>query len=406
MDPVIVRVELVGTKFVRDYSVDPDDPLLELCRRAAKDAEVPLRNAKGRPVLWTAEGPDIRPGKSGWRDLTRTQPLAREVTVIRERLGEEVSPLFSVRFTIPKAAEARAAVEERDKRTEIESRMAARAAERDAQAAQVRAQRSASLGEAEAEFVMAAPPRPPPVPAPRPVAPAPPPVESRIRRSSAPSPESEVEEWADLTDEEDDEGGLPPWLLPAVAGTAVLVVAVAGALLLTSEPEPEPTPTPAPVATVPDVVVPQATPTPTPTPAPTATPAPMKLELFWSAPRMDSSNAGELSARMSSFAHTDVKLQYTVHDTSGGPHRVGLKGRFTVELGADSGRVSPGGSLPGATAGTRVTLRFDDAKLRVRVGSAARGPYTARDSGSFPAWRFEMPGGTVLTDLKAWAPAE
>ena len=148
-DEIVVRIEISGAEYQKDYPVDPSRPLMELLQTVAKDEGIPLRKKSGHPLRWSAEGPDVRPGKEGeWAELTRTQPLTRISKILVEKLGPR-SPLFSIRFEIPGAAEALNEKREVEKREEIAARMAQRAAERDAREAAERAERVAAMGDAE-----------------------------------------------------------------------------------------------------------------------------------------------------------------------------------------------------------------------------------------------------------------
>ena len=152
-DEIVVRIEISGADFQKDCPVDPSRPLMELLQKVAEDEGIPLRKKSGHPLRWSAEGPDVRPGKEGeWAELTRTQPLTRISKVLLEKLGNR-QPLFSIRFDIPGAADSLNARREVEKREEIAARMEQRAAERDAAVAAERAEVVANMGDAE-EMVM------------------------------------------------------------------------------------------------------------------------------------------------------------------------------------------------------------------------------------------------------------
>ena len=63
MAKIRITVELVDADFRKDFEVDSDQPLNELVIRVAKEEGVPLRTRQGRPLAWTAEGPEWRGGK-------------------------------------------------------------------------------------------------------------------------------------------------------------------------------------------------------------------------------------------------------------------------------------------------------------------------------------------------------
>jgi|GEM_PF-2282827 len=150
-DPIVVSVEIADAEYIREFEVDPSEPLVKLLQQVAKEEKIPLRKKSGHPLVWTAEGPDVREDHAGeWTELTRTQPLTRISSIVLERYGAR-SPLFTIRFHIPGAAESLNERREIEKREEIEAKMAQRAAER-------QAEKSAAIGDAEDEFLMAAPP--------------------------------------------------------------------------------------------------------------------------------------------------------------------------------------------------------------------------------------------------------
>lgn len=153
-ETIVVRVEIAEADYAKDFEVDPEEPLVKLLQKVAKEENIPLRKKSGHPLVWTAQGPDVREGFEGdWADLTRTQPLSRLSKKIIERFGTR-SPLFSIRFDIPGAAEAIGEKREDEKRAEIEARMAQREAERQAERAAAAAARADALGEVEQELVM------------------------------------------------------------------------------------------------------------------------------------------------------------------------------------------------------------------------------------------------------------
>ena len=65
--------------------------------------------------------------------------------------ADPASPLFTVRFVVPGAEEARSNVLDREKKAEIEARMSEKAAERAAKDAARIAKASAEIGEAEGD---------------------------------------------------------------------------------------------------------------------------------------------------------------------------------------------------------------------------------------------------------------
>lgn len=153
-ETIVVRVEIAEADYAKDFEVDPEEPLVKLLQKVAKEENIPLRKKSGHPLVWTAQGPDVREGFEGdWADLTRTQPLSRLSKKIIERFGTR-SPLFSIRFDIPGAADAIGEKREEEKRAEIEARMAQREAERQAERAAAAAARADALGEVEQELVM------------------------------------------------------------------------------------------------------------------------------------------------------------------------------------------------------------------------------------------------------------
>jgi hypothetical protein len=151
-----VTIELVDADFRKDYDVDPEDPLNKLVFRVAKDEGVPLRTKQGRPLAWTAEGPEWRGDKEGWTDYVRTQPLAPVAVVMRERHGDR-SPLFELHINIPGAGEALHEGREAAKLDDIQRRLGEREAERNAE---VQAKMDA-LGTVEDMVMLGAEPGPP-----------------------------------------------------------------------------------------------------------------------------------------------------------------------------------------------------------------------------------------------------
>jgi len=489
-DPIVVSVEIKDSDYVKEFEVDPAEPLVKLLQRVAKEEEIPLRKKSGHPLVWTAEGPDIREDHAGeWADLTRTQPLTRISKVVLERYGER-APLFTVRFTIPGAAEALEEKAEVAKRAEIEARMAQRAAER-------QAEKSAAIGDAEDEFVMdyAAPASEAPTFTPEPAtvqdpnagrgmggaaaaaagvaagavavgamaaaagAQAAGGVESRIRRRSGGSGGGggggAARSAATSTGSAKARGGkggaakgggrgkatktgknkavstgsakargakgkkggkgskggsdLPPWAIPAAAGGGfLLLVGILAMVFSGGEPEPEPTPEPTPPPEIVDIEV-ATPPPPPPKPEPEEEVTPPPMEQFYSRGKIVDYQAKEVSAQLTSFTKTNVRIVYNaLHPNAGQSHTIALEGRFKVKISNGGGNMNGKAFTAGVTPGkaSRVDLRYDGSRLTVRVGGRRAGSWSVPDSGGFPRWRLTMDSGTELSGLRASAQVE
>ncbi len=415
MSTIRITVELVDADFRKDYDVDPDEPLSNLVIQVAEEEGVPLRTRQGRPLAWTAEGPEWRGGKEGWTDYVRTQPLAPVAEEMRARHGDR-SPLFEVRIDIPGAGEALHEGREAAKREEIARRLAEREAERRAELGPLADQvemMDASIVEEELET-------------------EPPGADSRIRRAGAAGAGAAIglgvaagaAEGRIRRKGADASGGKkkaapkkpaggkkkaatarPAWFVPAVAGGAGLLVVgllVAVVALSGGEPEPAPTPTPAPVVEDVPVDMPMATPTPAP-PKVEATPTPIPMVVFYSKGEVTRTGAKAAGAQLSSFARPDVRLDYTA--TGSGGHSVTLKNRFTVTVGPNGGSFEGASSkaIPAQTVApqTRMQVHYDGANVTVRVGRKRYGPWPAKASGGFPAWQFTMDPDVTFKGLSA-----
>lgn len=495
-DPIVVSVEIKDSDYVKEFEVDPAEPLVKLLQRVAKEEEIPLRKKSGHPLVWTAEGPDIREEHAGeWAELTRTQPLTRISKVVLDRYGER-APLFSIRFSIPGAAEALDAKAEEEKRAEIEARMAQRAAER-------QAEKSAAIGEAEDEFVMdyAAPADEAPTLTPEPAtvqdpnagrgmggaaaaaagvaagavavgamaaaagASAAGSVESRIKRrgdggaqrsaagstggararggkgggkgssgkgsggksgggkgtrtgkSRAVSTGTAKARAGKGGGKKGGKGGgkggplsdLPSWAIPAAAGGGLLLlVGILAVVFSGGEPEPEPTPEPTPPPEIVDIEV--ATPSPPPPkPEPEEEVTPPPMEQFYSRAKIVDYQAKEVSAQLTSFTKTNVRIVYNaLHPNDGQSHTISLEGRFKLKISNGGGNMNGKAFTAGVTPGkaSRVDLRYDGSRLTVRVGGRRAGSWSVPDSGGFPRWRLDLDSGIELSGLRASAQVE
>ncbi len=461
---IVVRVALKGCNFEQDVSVDETEPLVDLCGRICDEQGVSLRTKSGRPVAWLAEGPDIRPGKEdAITDLVRTQDLVGIAAVMRSRVGEQ-SPLFTVIFDVPGADEAVRIKRDGERLADIQTRLAEREQERVAEEEEAKIQRIAAVTDAEDLTMrpgytgphplppprsaspqavtpplgvapLARPEFPPPPPAPTPA----PPVEQRIRRAvadgtaAAPQPRtppqksptsSRLKAVARESSAEDvsrkkrgakaakaaaptkgrKKGALP---LPWIVGGGVAVLAV-GLLIVVAASGDEGPPTPEPTAE-PVVATPADLPAaPEPTAAPVAAPEAPKApewKVFWSAGSVDNNSYEGQGAQVTSFAETRLRLQGKVRiDQPGASVSASLGGRFKVRFTdtggtAEGGGVHPLASLPIGEA-VSIEVRHDGESLFVRVGGQNHGPWPAPPSGGFPAFRFGVSSGAVLTDAR------
>ena len=196
----------------------------------------------------------------------------------------------------------------------------------------------------------------------------------------------------------------PPWIAIGAGAGGVLLLGLFIAVVSSGDPEPEVVAaTPAPVA---PMDLPAATPAPTPAPAPVEAKGPT-YELFWSAQEITEFNAEQLSAQMTSFAKTKVKVSWKAQsDAPGATHGLSLAGRFDLRVSELGGSFDVSGAhgappVPIGSA-TSMEVRFDGESAAARVGSRGLGPYPAVDSGGFPRFRFTVPGGVVLTNVRAW----
>jgi len=373
MDTVRIEVELVDTDFVGTYDVDPSRPLVELVQRIAAEQNVPLRTRQGRPLAWTAEGPEWRDGKEhGTTDLVRTQPLTK---VVDRALAQGVprSPLFRIWLTIPGANRELEEQREAAKRAEIESRLAARKEERVELGILSTADTAMEFEDDDEETLIE--PIVPPKPRPKKVRRKPPPKKKPL-----------------------------PW---ALIGGAIAAAVLLGllALVLTREPEPEPvvvaTPPPTPIE------IPMATPTPTPTPKATPTPAagpPFKR--FYSRGEVTPINQKETGAQISSYAQTNARISYTVHLDGPGSHTIKLKNRFEIKLSDSGGRAMAAGPHNVSAQlkvgkPNKITVHYVSDTVRLRVGGRSYGPWTTKASSSFLGWQFFLDPGMRISGLKA-----
>lgn len=400
MSSIRITIELVDADFRKDYDVDPSEPLNQLVARVARDEGVPLRTRQGRPLAWTAEGPEWRGDKSGWTDFVRTQPLQPVADSMVARHGAR-SPLFELRIDIPGAREALHGAREQAKASEIERRLAEREAERDAEIQAEMAEAGVVISAPTGEFEQQPPPPPEPIQDPG--------AESRIRRRARPAEDDVLTVMDEPPKKKKKKKKAapppperPPWLIPAIAGGGLLLVGLL-IVVATSGGEPEPTPTPTPVV-VKDVPIdmPMATPPPRPTAAP-ATPTPVPMKTFYSKGEVTRTGAKAAGAQLSSFAKPDVKLVYTV--TGDGGHTVSLKGRFTVNVGPNGGSFNGASTrkISGATVApqTKMQVHYDGAKVTIRVGRKRYGPWPAKESRGFPAWQFTLEPSVTMTNLRA-----
>ncbi len=191
-----------------------------------------------------------------------------------------------------------------------------------------------------------------------------------------------------------------------IGGAAAAFVAVVIIVAVTGKEEPEPTPTP--VATAPPEVVidiPIATPEPTPEPVVVETPPPVKFNTFFSTAELTRNTGGEIGARISSFAKSEVKMGYRAT----GPHTTSLKNRFTLKVGESSTTLtgSKSKTCKGAPTGseTKVSIHWKGDTVTARVGGSRCGPVPVSSSSGFAAWKFDV-GGSRLNKLWASAPEE
>ena len=200
-------------------------------------------------------------------------------------------------------------------------------------------------------------------------------------------------------------GGIPMWGFAAGGAGLLFLVVILGVALSGGEPEPEPTPEPTPPEELEDIAI-ATPPPPEPTPEPVEEVTPPPMEQFFSKASFNHHQASAVSAQLTSYAKSNVRIVYTVvHENPGIGHSLTFQGRFTLQLSDGGGSVAGKGFKASLEPGkpTKVDLRYDGKRLTVRVGGKRAGSWGITDPGGFPKWKFQMDAGVKIQNLRASA---